>query len=425
MSVISPLGNTLEGVWRRVVSGEGGIQRLGSDLQISAPFPFGGVASDFTGAIQDFGPLDPVRQKGIRKGLKLMCREIQMGVAAAQLALDHAGFVPGAWAPDRTGVVFGCDHVVAHPEEFIAAYAKCARADDHFPLGSWGDLGMPQITPLWLLKYLPNMPASHITIHNDLRGPNNSLTHREVCGGLAIAEGASTIRRGAADRMLVGATGSSLGPLRSLQASFAGEVVSDGEDPSTACRPFDRGRRGTVFGEGASALLLEERSSAEARGATIYGEILGWGASIVNDSRGTSDFHRGLTQAIQAALRHSSLTMDRIGHIHAQGLATRRGDAQEGAALREIGAASANPPPIVATKSLWGNMVSASGFAELIVSLLAIKQGRLFPATNFDDPDPECGVMLVRDGGVSAGNNVLKLSYTPFGQCAAVIVGRG
>src|SRR5690606_575474 len=114
----------------------------------------------------------------IRKGQKIMCREIEMGVAAAQLALSDAGLGSEQRDRDRTGVVYGCDYIMTLPEEFAAGIQRCIDEQGKFDFSRWAECGLPQVNPLWLLKYLPNMPASHIAIYNDLRGPNNSITLR-------------------------------------------------------------------------------------------------------------------------------------------------------------------------------------------------------------------------------------------------------
>ena len=167
----------------------------------SLPTHVAAEAREFTGDIENFGPLEKEQKKAIRKGLKVMCRECQMGVAAAQLALSDAGLVVGGgtYDPERTGCVFGADYMLTMPEEFSAGINRCRDAEGTFDYNRWATDGMPQLSPLWLLKYLPNMPASHVAIYNDLRGPNNSITHREAAANLAIGEAYRTILRGSAD----------------------------------------------------------------------------------------------------------------------------------------------------------------------------------------------------------------------------------
>ncbi len=420
MGVISPLGNTLEQFWSAIQAGRSGIRSLMATGVAASPLRFAGLASDFTESIDDFGRLDAATKKAIRKGLKLMCREIKMGVAAAQLALQHSQLDLATRDPDRMGVVFGCDHIVTEPEELADAY-RASLAEGRFGLQAWGDEGMAQITPLWLLKYLPNMPASHVAIYNDLRGPSNSLTFREPSSNLSIGEASATIQRGMADCMLAGATGSSVGPLRSLHAAGYLELAQDGELATAACRPFDRRRQGTVMGEGAAAILLEEREAARARGATIYGEVLGYGSSVVL-REGAPDIDRAVANAARLALRASGMTAAQLGHVHAHGLGTLQADRSEAAGIREVLGAHATSVPVTAAKSYFGNLGAAGGMVELIASLLAMREGPLFPILHCESPDPACPLRLVCDHHQSSGPAVLNLSFAPNGQASALVV---
>ena len=150
-----------------------------------------------------------------------------MGVAAAQRALVDAGLKPGDYDVDRTGVVFGSDYILSGPDEFVDAMASCRDAEKHFDYSQWAEQGIPKITPLWLLKYLPNMPASHIAIYNDLRGPSNSLTMREASANSAIGEAGHLIARGSADKMIAGATGTRVHPLRTLHVVLQEEIATE------------------------------------------------------------------------------------------------------------------------------------------------------------------------------------------------------
>ncbi|MDA1179746.1 MAG: beta-ketoacyl synthase N-terminal-like domain-containing protein, partial [Planctomycetota bacterium] len=319
MGMITPLGNTPQQVWQSLRAGKSGIGRL-TDMGINDfPFVAGGRAWDFSGEIDDFGPLEPGPKKAIRKGLKMMCREIQMGIAASQRAIADAGDI-ASYGPERIGVVFGVDHITTEPVEFAGSIRSCRDESGKFDFGRWGTHGLPQITPLWLLKYLPNMPASHVAIYNDFRGPSNSLTMREAAGNLAIGEALAVIQRGAADVMLVGATGTRLHLLRSLHIALQETVWTDREAlPETWSRPFDLDRRGMVLAEGSAAIVLEKESSARARGATIWGEVRGAGSAMAGQGPSQSDLHQSLKISTLAALRRARLAPHDLGHIHAHG----------------------------------------------------------------------------------------------------------
>ena len=226
--VLCPLGRSKEQLWTAIQEGRSGVAPLRSLPAGALPLRFGAEVADFTGQIDDFGPLAPAQKKTIRKGLKVMCREIQMGVAAAQLALQDARLNPESCDPDRTGVTYGADYIMTLPDEFAAGVRDCLGDDGKFRYELWSEKGMPNVTPLWLLKYLPNMPACHVAIYNDFRGPNNSITVREASANLAIAEAYSAIRRGHADVMLAGATGSRIHPLAYRAYAAAGAVGTGG-----------------------------------------------------------------------------------------------------------------------------------------------------------------------------------------------------
>ena len=195
---------------------------------------------------------------------------------------------------------------------------------------------MPQITPLWLLKYLPNMPASHLAIYNDLRGPNNSITLREASANLALGEAFRTIARGHADVMVAGATGTRVHPMKLVHTLMQEEVAGNGTDPTRASRPFDLNRSGMVLGEGAAAVVIEELETAKARGARIYGEIIGTASGTVVDRRGVAHRGQALANVMRATLRDAGATVDDVGHIHAHGLSTRTSDAEEAWAIHEV-----------------------------------------------------------------------------------------
>jgi 3-oxoacyl-[acyl-carrier-protein] synthase II len=423
LGVICPLGNTTEALWAALEGRHSGIAPIPADQGVLAR-AFAAQAREFTGAIDDFGPLEAETKKSIRKGLKVMCRESQMGVAAAQRALSDAALGSGAYDPERSGVVFGSDYMLTAPDEFSAPMLACAPGDQPFDFSRWAGSGMPQLSPLWLLKYLPNMPASHIAIYNDLRGPNNSLTLREAASNLAVGEALRVIQRGHADMMVAGATGTRVHPMKALHAVLQEEIAPDGQDPQRASRPFDRDRTGMVLGEGAGAIVLEELESARSRGAKIYAEIVGAGASTVVDRRRVARRGQALKNAMRAALRDARVGETDIGHINAHGLGTRSGDADEAAAIREVFGPHADKLPVTAVKSYFGNLGAGSGLVELAASALALQHDRLFAILNYETSDPDCPIAAVTNGDARPGDGFMKLSVTPQGQASALVIRR-
>lgn len=441
--MICPLGSSSSDVWAALESGRSGIvecRTLSSDppsskestegngtstagrTTTSAEFSlrYAGECRQFTGNIGDFGELEKSKKKMVRKGLKVMCRETQMAVAAAGLAIDDARFGEGGPEPERSGVVLGADYMLTLPEEYADGINACTT-DSGFDYATWGGGGLAKMTPLWMLKYLPNMPASHIAILHDLRGPNNSLTLREAASNMAIGEAFHTISRGHADVMLAGATGTRIMPMQAIHAMQTEQLATDDCDPAKACRPFDKNRLGMVAGEGAGIVVLEERSVAEARGAKIYGEILGLGSSTVADRQLKGDCRKALAGAMRAALEDSGLAPTEIGHINAHGLATQQRDIDEAGALGDVFAGAASQVPVTALKSYFGNLGAGSGVVELIGSLLAMEHNHLPHVLNFDAPDPECPLRIA-DGETPVGGSFLSLSVTPQGQAVVLAV---
>jgi 3-oxoacyl-[acyl-carrier-protein] synthase II len=420
--LISPLGNNKQALWEALQAGRSGvgpIQCLPSD---ALPFRYAAEAWDFKGKIEDFGDLSGEQKRTIRKGLKVMCREIQMGVAAAQLALQDAGLRLGVYDVDRTGVVYGSDYIMTQPEEFTEGVRHCLTADGQFDFSRWAVDGLSQVTPLWLLKYLPNMPASHIAIYNDLRGPNNSITLREASSNLAVAEAFCTIQRGGADIMLAGATGTRLHPLRTIHATLQEEIATGDEAPDRLCRPFDLHRRGMVLGEGAATIVLESLRSAESRGATILGEVIGYSSSAVTTRQGKGDSRQALQNVIIQSLRKAGVAPGEVGHIHAHGLSTRHDDIEEAAAIHAVFGDDSQPVPVTAAKSYMGNLGAAGGMVELIASLMALQHSQLSPILNYETPDPACPIRAAQGSGLSPGHCFLNLSVTPQGQASAILI---
>ncbi len=421
--LISPLGNSTDALWSSLLAGKSGVEKLSSVPTDYLPVSCGGEARQFSGKIDDFGSLPPALKKQIRKGLKVMCREIQMGVAAAQLALADAGLEAGQYDHDRTGVVYGSDYIMTLPDEFTEGIRSCLNEEMKFEFRQWADRGLPKVTPLWLLKYLPNMPASHIAIYNDLRGPNNSLTLREASANLAVGEAFATIARGSADRIVTGATGTRIHPLRTVHVALQEELATGDGDPAGLCRPFDLDRQGSVLGEGAGAVVLEELSAANARGANILGEVVGCGSSTVLDRQGVARRSEAMENTLLQVLRSADVTPESVGHIHAHGLGTRSCDIDEARAIHRVFGARSTAVPVVAAKGNFGNLGAGSGMVEMISSLLAMNHANLFPVVNYRTPDPACPVAPAT-AGADPGDSFINLNVSPQAQASAVLVRR-
>ena len=421
LGVVTPLGNDPGDLVHSLRQSESGIGPLTRIPQGVLCVDYGAEASDFTGDIKDYGPLEKPLQRTIRKGSKVMCREIEMGVAVAQRALSDAGLTADIRDRDRCGVLYGCDYIMSLPEEFSVGISKCLDEEGKFHFDQWGQRGKPEVNPLWLLKYLPNMPASHVAIYNDLRGPNNSITIREASAGAAVAEAYSTIARGHADALVVGSTGSRIHTLRTLHASMQEKLAANRDDPATMSRPFDRSRDGSVLGEGAGAMILETFEHAQSRGATILGELVGYGTSAVGKDADPSYLKRAIANALRSAL--GDVEPDSIGHIHAHGLATQESDRQEAEAIVEVFGPPEKQPPVTTAKGHIGNLGAGGGMVEMIASVGSLG-GELFPIRNLGQLDPDCPIHACAESGMSAGESFININVTPQGQAAAIRIER-
>jgi 3-oxoacyl-[acyl-carrier-protein] synthase II len=309
------------------------------------------------------------------------------------------------------------------PEDFLEGIQSCFDEDSSFDFARWGSHGIEQVAPLWMLKCLANMPTCHIAIYHDFRGPNNTITQRETSANLAVTEACNLILDDEADAAVAGGTGTMMLPLSMLHAMVETDVAPGGQDPSTICRPFDRDRSGSVVGEGAAVIVLEELAAATARGAPIYGEIKGCGSSCVADREHGPRVDVALINAMHAALRKAQMSPDQIGHLNAHGLSARQSDIDEARAIREVFGEGADHLPVVAVKSYVGNSGAGCGAIELVASLLAMDRGRLFPVLNYENPDPACPVSAVTSSDVEARQSFINLSTVSQGQASCLLVG--
>jgi len=408
VGVVSPIGIGCEPFWESLATGTSGIRPI--DL-----FDSSSLHVRFGGQVPDFDPKLFVRP---RKSLKVMSREIQMGFAAADLAMADAGLAAGHVDPERFGVVFGGDMIYADLEDLERTYRR-ATVEGHFSFPAWAEAIHEELHPLWLLKHLPNMAASHVAIAHDARGPNNSIVLGDVSGLLAIAEAASVIRRGWADVMLVGGTGCRLHPT-ALVARGDALLSHRADDCRRASRPFDRDRDGLVNGEGAGAIVLESRDHAARRGGRIRGRLLSAAARCEPTARRQGVTGSSLRSAIRAACAAAGLDPAAVGHVNAHGVSTIEMDRAEATAIR----AALGDVPVTAPKSAFGHLGAAGGVVELAASILGLERG-LVPATlNYETPDPACPVNVVA-GGPLAGRpgTALAVNLCSTGQAAAVAIG--
>lgn len=354
-----------------------------------------------------------------RKNIKVMSHDIQMGFVAADKAWIDADIADGTIDPERLGVIFGADLIAVDLNELEPAYRAC-MALEKFDYPQWGSKITDEMFPLWMLKYLPNMPACHIGIGRDARGPNDSITVEGTSGLAALSEAVRVIQRGQADAMITGCTSSRIHP-QVWAKEKAYDLSSRIDDPEGACRPFDADRDGTVHGEGAGAVVLEERSHAEARGASIVATIRGFASAFHTRLPGKPPRKNAVCQAIRGVLADAGMSANDIGHVNANGLGTPDDDRVEAEAIAE----TLGQVPVTAPKSCIGNLGAGAGTVELAASLLGLEKGFVPPTRNYQTPDPACPVNVVRDAPLEGTpGNALVLSQSRMGHCVAVIVSR-
>jgi len=409
IGVINPLGLNATAYWDSIAHGRGGIKPLQA-------FDPAGMPSRIAGEIPTFDAKNFIDKKD-RKSLRVMARAIQLAVAGAQLALDDSGVKKDQLDPTRFGVEFGAGLIPTELEDLgPASQASTNRHPDSVDIQKWGTAGLPCIPPLWMLKYLPNMLACHISILHNAQGPNNTITESDVGSLLAVGEAYRVIARNQADFILVGGADSKINPLSFVRQCLFGNLSTRNDAPEKASRPFDRQRDGTVQGEGSGVLVLEDLEHARRRGARIYAELVGFASAFDRNRSG-----RGLVRAMRTALARAGITADMVDHIGAHGLSSVRADAWEAQAIKEVFGDSSRPVPVFAPKSYFGNLGAASGTSELAASILALTHG-LVPATlNYEEPDPACPISVTRANQPGCRSHVLKLGFTEIGQCAAVV----
>ena len=411
LGVISPVGIGKDAFWTNMSAGRSGIGPLKSFASQNLP-------CKLAAEIVDFNPLHYVYQK---KFLKVMSRDIQLGVSAASMAMRDAGLCPGDVDPDRLGVEFGAGHIAFSPDELSDAARdfQSENPQDGYP--RWGEDTLGKIAPLWLLRQLPNMPACHVPIEHEARGPNNTITSADASALLALQEAMRCINRGQADVMIVGACSSNINPLDIARISLI-DSLSRQNDPEQGCRPFDRDRDGTIVGEGAAVFIVERYSHAVARGAEIYCDVLSVGAGCDGRGQENGTRGRGLVCAMNNAMRQAGIVPRDLGHINAHGKSTRRDDWVEARAYHESLGTDTDRIPVAALKSYFGNFDAGSGAVELAGSILSLKHGELPATLNYKHPDPLCRLNVTREPQRLRSKVAMSVNRTAMGQSAAAII---
>lgn len=395
MGLVSGHGLGHRVLWEALCAGRSAI------APIDAARPPGFDASGFTcrlgAVIPGLDAKDHV-PKSYRKAVKVMARDTEIAVACAALAVADAGLKTRAHegeAPTyplaRVGCHIGAGLIATEVDELASAQATAATSDGGFDTLAWGAVmeaagargGMNNLQPLWLLKYLPNMLACHVTIVHGAEGPSNTITCAEASGLLSIGESARVIERGAADASLAGGAESKINPMGLLRWTMAGRTAAceADEDPGRVLVPFDAASRGGLLGEGGGLLVLEEASSARARGAGIAAEIAGFGAAqaIPHALPYTGDDGLGgrqaLIDAIERALNDAGIGHGDVDAVVAMGIGEPEADAHEWGALLACLRDRAEGVPVVALTPSIGNCVAGHGALLVGVAAMMVREG--------------------------------------------------
>lgn len=405
LGVVSSIGIGYEAYWQALLNGESGVR-------VRAGFADSDLAYRIAAPVMDFEAKQYVKP---RKAIKIMCPPIQYGCGAAAMAIEHAGLEREAISPDRIGTVFGTETFFADPTEVADVFQKCT-VDRDYQHDRWGEFAMREIQPLWMLKYLPNMAASHISIMLDAQGPSNSICQGEASGLLAMIEAADLIRRNVVDVVLAGGTGSQMA-LTSMLYRGTDLLSKRVNEPEMASRPFDVDRDGMVVGEGAGAVILESAEHAKARGATPLATLAGWSRSYQNPAK--PEFGDALKENFESALRFAGKSASDICLVNANASGSVDGDLIEAKAIEGV---FGSDVPVVAHKGNFGNTGPGTSVIEMIGAVLANQHAVCPASVNCDSTDPACKINVVTSNSTIETNGILKSSFSPTGQISSVVL---
>jgi 3-oxoacyl-[acyl-carrier-protein] synthase II len=400
LGAITSLGLTVDEYWQALLRGESGIVTI-------TQFDARAYPTQIAGSVPNFDPSDYMDRRDSRR----MSRFSQMAVAAAGQALDDAGLARDE-QPERRGVLLGC--------------AIGGLDDTEAAVDLMRERGGMRVSPFFIVMVPPNMAAFHVAQQFRFLGYNNTCVTACAAGTQAIGEAAEVIRRGDADVMVSGGTEAGFCELALACFSVGRAFSQRNDEPTKASRPFDVDRDGFVGGEGAGIVILERLTHALRRGAHIYAEVLGYGAS--NDG-----YHliapepdgRGAARAMRWAIRNAQLVPEAVDYINAHATGTPLGDVAEVTAIKAVLGEHAEHVPISATKSMIGHLFGAAGGAEAIATIQTLRFGKIHPTANLDRVDPDCQMDHVRGRPRDAEVNVsMSNSFGLGGQNAVVVLAR-
>jgi len=423
LGAVSPLGLTVSDMWDGLCAGRCGIDKITAFDPVGFSCKIAGQAPDYK--VQKFVP------KAHRKATKLMSRDIELSVIAANEAFANSGLITKATDPEnvniiphRTAINLGVGLISCDLVELAPAVAA-SITNGKFDIKKWGKDGLDMVTPLWLLKYLPNMLACHIGIIHDIQGPSNSITCAEASAHLAIGEASQIIARGGCDIAVSGGAEAKVNPIVMIRQCLIKRATSENnDDPTSACRPFDAEAKGSVFGEAAGVIILENLQNAQKRGAKIYAEVAGLGQSnnINSKYENLEPDGKGIRIAIEKAMADAQIQPEDLDLIIPHGTGIAEDDLAEATAIQTaLGDAAANIP-VWPTKSMLSNTGAAAGALDVIAAVCAMANGKIPAAKNLNKKANGCNLNIKTEPQQKDIRYALCCSYTYGGQTAAVIL---
>jgi len=375
LGAITPLGQTVKETWENLLKGKSGVGYIDR-------FDTSNLPVKIAAQIRNFDPLKRLSQKEAGVPIKKLDLFSIYALWAAEEAIEDSALLKGPFDPDRVGVIIasGIGGVETLEREIIVGYTK----------------GYDRISPYLIPMMIPDMASGLIAIKYRFKGPNYCTVSACASSAHAIGDAFRLIRYGDADVMIVGGSEAPIIPTAVAGFSSMKALSTRNDEPEKASRPFDRDRDGFVMGEGAAVLVLEEYEHAMRRGAKIYAELVGYGA--------TADAYHitapcvdgeGAVKCMLRALKDARLSPDEVDYINAHGTSTKLNDAVETLAIKKVFGERAYKIPVSSTKSMIGHLLGAAGAIEAVATIMTIHTGIIHPTINYENPDPECDLDYV------------------------------
>lgn len=389
IGLVTPLGADVETVWRRLLNGESGVGRI-------TLFDASNFATQIAAEVKDWD-ISAIGENP--EDWKLQNRHTKFAIGAGYQAMKDAGLLGDDGTnldPERFGVYTGAGEGAQNFDDFAEMTLAGLEEDGGFDEAKFIAKGLEILNPVLELEQEPNMPAAHLAAYFGAKGPNVNCLTACAASAQAIGEAAELIRRDEADVMIAGGAHSMIHPFGVTGFNLITALSVSNDEPEKASKPFDKRRDGFILGEGAGMLILEELEHAKKRGAKIYGEIAGYGAT--SDAYRITDTHpegRGAISCMKLAIEDAGLTPDDVDYINAHGTSTGVNDRVESLSIREVFGPRAYQIPVSSTKSMTGHLIAAAGATECVYCLLAIRDNVAPPTINFEVRDPDCDLDYV------------------------------